>query len=197
MLPALRTSVVVALLAACLAGCQQSVPTPAPTPTWLCTPEAGGAEFECSQRQYDDMVAKDKLYAEAEAVYRKFLAEDLRIARAGGAETATPELLATTAGDFLDRALDAYRQDRMNGITVKQGDRVVISLERLVGSAKAGSIVALRSCVDATSMQVFKAGKFLGHGLITRDELYFARSVDGGLRIIGADGKEVAACGSA
>ena len=53
-------------------------------PSYRCTPEAGGAEFDCTQHQYDEMVAKDKLYAEAEAVYRKFFVEDVRIFRKGG-----------------------------------------------------------------------------------------------------------------
>ena len=81
----LASSVVLACL---LAGCQPPAPSPTPVPSYRCTPEAGGAEFDCTQHQYDEMVAKDKLYAEAEAVYRKFLAEDVRILRAGGIDAA-------------------------------------------------------------------------------------------------------------
>jgi hypothetical protein len=88
------------VLACLLAGCQPPVPSPTPVPSYRCTPEAGGAEFDCTQHQYDEMVAKDKLYAEDEAVYRRFLVEDIRIMRAGGVSSPTPELLETTSGAF-------------------------------------------------------------------------------------------------
>ena len=92
-----RTAVSTAVLALALAlaGCQPATTTPAPVPSYRCTPEAGGAEFDCSQHQYDDMVAKDQLYAEAEAVYRKFFAEDCGL-RAGG--SASPPDCWTTTG---------------------------------------------------------------------------------------------------
>ena len=53
-----------------LVGCTPTSPptTPAPTPTFMCTPEAGGAEAPCSQQDYDKMKAKDEQYAEAEKV---------------------------------------------------------------------------------------------------------------------------------
>ena len=92
-----RTAVSTAVLALALAlaGCQPATTTPTPVPSYRCTPEAGGAEFDCSQHQYDDMVAKDQLYAEAEAVYRKFFAEDVRILRKGGVQEPTEALLRT------------------------------------------------------------------------------------------------------
>ncbi|WP_377103174.1 hypothetical protein [Propionicimonas sp. T2.31MG-18] len=163
-------------------------------PTYACTPEAGGAEFSCSQQQYDEMVAKDKLYAEAEAVYRRFLQEDLRISRTGGTESATSVLLETTAEAFLKKALEGYRQDRAEGLSARGGDRVVRSIERLAGVSKGGSLVALRACVDASSVTVYKAGKYVGKGLVTRDDLYFKR-IGSALKVIGADGSEVSSCG--
>ncbi len=98
-----RTAVSTAVLALALAlaGCQPATTTPAPVPSYRCTPEAGGAEFDCSQHQYDDMVAKDQLYAEAEAVYRKFFAEDVRII--GPEASASPRRSCSTrpTGVFL------------------------------------------------------------------------------------------------
>ena len=184
------------IVAACLlTGCQPPAPVPTPVPSYRCTPEAGGAEFHCSQKQYVDMVAKDKLYAEAEAVYRKFLAEDIRIARGGGVSEPTEELLATATGAFLNDLMAGYREDKSQGITVRGGDRMVKTLTRLVGVAKAGSSVALRVCVDSSSVEVFRAEKRVGSGLITSDDLYFGRA-DGVLKILGADGEEVKSCGS-
>ena len=75
-----------------LVGCTPTSPptTPAPTPTFMCTPEAGGAEAPCSQQDYDKMKAKDEQYAEAEKVYREYLAEYVRVMRAGGAKELPP-----------------------------------------------------------------------------------------------------------
>ena len=77
-----------------LVGCTPTSPptTPAPTPTFMCTPEAGGAEAPCSQQDYDKMKAKDEQYAEAEKVYREFT-RGVRAghARGGGTEL-TPRL---------------------------------------------------------------------------------------------------------
>lgn len=187
----------VTVTAVCLlAGCQPAAPpSPVPTPSFRCTPEAGGPEFDCTPRQHDDMVAKDQLYAEAEAVYRKFLIEDMRISRTGGVNAPTSELLATTAGAFLENAMDEYRRDQKEGITVRGGQREIKTLSRLVGLSKGGSIVSLRVCTDASSVKVFKNKKLLGRGLVTKDDLYFSR-VGSLLKLIGADGKEVESCAS-
>lgn len=188
-----RIAVSAALCACLLAGCQAPAVTPSPNPTFKCTPEAGGAEFQCSQQQYDDMVAKDKLYAEAEAVYRRFLAEDVRIAEEGGASAPTPVLKETAAGAFLEDVMREYSRNLRDGITARGGDRVVRSVRRLVGVSKGGSVVALQICVDSTSFQIYQAGHRIGQGLMNKDDLYFG-SVESSLKIIGADGREVDSC---
>lgn len=192
-----RTAVSTAVLALALAlaGCQPATTTPAPVPSYRCTPEAGGAEFDCSQHQYDDMVAKDQLYAEAEAVYRKFLAEDLRIARAGGLSQPTSVLLATTDGVFFDDVMVGYRSDKKAGLTARGGDRVIERIDRVPGTSKGGSLATLRVCVDSSSIEVLRRGEPIGFGLVSQDDLYFAMRGQR-LKIIGADGKEVRSCES-
>jgi len=184
-----------ALALAAVAGCQPPavVPTPAPTPTFTCTPEAGGDAYECSQAQYDEMLAKNELYAEAEAVYRKFLAEDIRIMRAGGVMEPTPVLLETTTGAFLEDVMSDYRLAKKMGTRVAEGDRKLEWIRRLAGVSKGGSIVAIAACVDSTSSRFFVGDRYVGRGLLNRDDLYLARS-EGLLRIIGADGEEVETC---
>lgn len=184
-----------ALALAAVAGCQPPavVPTPAPTPTFTCTPEAGGGAYECSQAQYDEMLAKNELYAEAEAVYRKFLAEDIRIMRAGGVMEPTPVLLETTTGAFLEDVMSEYRLAKKMGTRVAEGDRKLEWIRRLAGVSKGGSIVAIAACVDSTSSRFFVGDRYVGRGLLNRDDLYLARS-EGLLRIIGADGEEVETC---
>lgn len=192
-LPGRLASIVV--FACLVAGCQPPAPAPTPVPSYRCTPEAGGADSDCSQHQYDEMVAKDKLYAEAEAVYRKFLAEDMRIARSGGISQPTGVLHETTTGAFLEDVMSGYREDKAGEVTVRGGDRIIKVISRLPSIAKAGSEVALRACVDSSSIEVYRRGKQVGTGLVTSDDLYFGRS-SGKLKILGADGEEVKSCDS-
>lgn len=174
-------------------GCTPAAPTPSPLPSFRCTPEAGGAEFDCSQAQYDEMVAKDALYAEAEAVYRKYLAEHIRILRAGGLGEPTEVLQMTTSGEFLSDAMVTYRDYAARQIEASGEDPQVLSLERAPGRAKTGSLVSMTSCVDARTLTFSEADEYLGRGTLARDENYFAR-IDGVLKLIGVDGEQVEEC---
>ena len=178
------------LLAACTPT--SPTPTPSPAPSYRCTPEAGGDEFDCSEAQHDGMVAKDELYAEAEAVYRRFYEENLRILRLGGVAEPTPVLLATTSGSYLRDAMDTYAYFRKHQLQIQGEDRAVV-LTRLPGKSRQGSVAAMSICVDGRSVQFLKDGKPDGYGSAAVDETYFAR-VDGALKIIGADGKDVTTC---
>lgn len=177
-----------------MAGCTPvSAPVVSPAPSFRCTPEAGGDEFDCSQHQYDEMVAKDALYAEAEAVYRKFLAEDTRIMRAGGVTEPTEVLLETTSGEFLEDVMGLYRDLAADGVRAKGGDPELRSFVRAPGRSKTGSEVSVTTCVDSSELEFFTNGKSEGAGLIALDENYFGR-VAGALKLIGADGKLVKKC---
>jgi hypothetical protein len=184
------------LLFACtlLTGCQPPAPTPIPTASYRCTPEAGGAEYECTPHEHDDMVAKDKLYTEAEAVYRRFLAEDERILRAGGLITPTPVLKETATGAFLADSLDYYRSLAEEKSRLMGGEVHLVALRRQPGVAKGGSLVALKACIDASSARIVIGTKHEGPGRKGSDVLYFGR-VGGLLKIQGADGKEGDECG--
>lgn len=193
-MPTLSGRLASTVVAACLlTGCVPPVPTPSPLPSYRCTPEAGGAEFDCSQKQYDDMVAKDKLYAEAEAVYRKFFDEDSRILRAGGTAEATEVLLATTTGAFLDDSMDYYRSLQKERTRLVGGEIRLISLTRVAGISKQNSAVVLKACIDATTTQMETDGKPSGAGRSGTDLLYFGPS-GGPLKIQGADGTEGESC---
>lgn len=176
-------------------ACTPTAPTtqPSPAPSYRCTPEAGGDEFDCTQAQYDEMVAKDKLYAEAEAVYRKFFDEDVRIFRAGGITKASAVLLETTTGDFLQDSMNLYRSFVAEKRKIVGGEVKIAALQRLPGLSKAGSVVALRACTDASTTTTYIRGKAAGPGGTGEDTLYFGR-VDGLLKIQGADGRAVKSC---
>lgn len=183
----------IVVLACLLAGCQPAAPVPTPVPSYRCTPEAGGPEFDCTQHQYDDMVAKDKLYAEAEAVYRKFLAEDIRIMRAGGVLEPTPALLETASGAFLADVMEEYVEMHKLGLRAEGQDPVLVQLVRQPGRSKGGSVAVLTSCIDSTETAFVRSGKVQKHGPIARDTVYFGPA-GAAMRIIGADGGKVPRC---
>lgn len=182
------------VLACLLAGCQPAAPVPTPVPSYRCTPEAGGPEFDCTQHQYDEMVAKDKLYAEAEAVYRKFFAEDVRIYQAGGLDEPTPVLLETTHGQFLQDSMDLYRALRAESKRL-DGEVHLVSLTRKAGLSKESSVVVLAVCTDARDAKVIKRGREIGSGFLIEDWMYFGR-FEGVLKIQGADGQQEGRCAS-
>jgi len=194
MLIRLRRLAVATVVAACLlTGCQPAAtPTPSPAPSYSCTPEAGGDEFSCSQHQYDEMVARDKLYAEAEQVYRTFFAEDSRIYQEGGLDAPSQVILDTTTGDFFTDSMDLYRTLKKTKTTV-QGEIRLVSLDRVPGAAKSGSLVALRSCVDGSETTIHSAGSPTEKGNFGSDLLFFVRA-DGVLKIASAEGEEVESC---
>ncbi len=176
-----------------LAACQQPSPTPAPAPSFRCTPEAGGDEYDCSQAQHDEMVAKDTLYAEAEAVFRKFFAENIRISRAGGLREATPVLLETSTGQYLSEAVDTYRRLGVEKLTPRGDDPKIAYVRRLPGRSKGGSLVALQTCIDASGWAFYRGDRRISKGFPARDDVYF-KVADGALKMIGADGKKVRSC---
>jgi hypothetical protein len=199
----------VAVLAALglVAGCQPatsvtvppaspsaSVPESAsPEPSFRCTPEAGGDEYDCSQAQHEEMVAKDALYAEAEEVYRRFHAEATRISRTGGVSEPTTELSATASGEFLADAMVFFSDLAERGIRAKGEDPLIASVGRLPGRKKGDSTVAIVVCTDSRLWGYYQGRKRLWQGSLGLDEVYFARA-DGVLRIVGADGKDGTEC---
>lgn len=82
-MPPHTTLIVVGLAsAAVLAGCTtvtQPTATPTNSPTYLCTPEAGGTPLPCGPIEAEQAEKRDALYAEAETVYRRFWTESQRL----------------------------------------------------------------------------------------------------------------------
>ncbi len=196
----------VATLAAVLllAGCQPSSPvepTPssspaspsrAPTPTFSCTPEAGGEETPCSQAEYDEMKAKDKLYAEAEAVFREYFAENIRISRAGGVQEPTDVLLRTTSGSVLENLMEVFKNMAKRGVAAR-GHDPTLSVERAAGLSREGSIVALQVCADASGWSFYQGDELVSRGRPAEERVYFRR-LDGLLKMSFSEGKWVEKC---
>jgi len=145
-----------------LAGCTQTpVTSPttgapssaAPTPTYTCSP-AGGTPAPCSKEEYDKAQAENALIAEAEAVYRKYFDENVRIFKAGGSSKPTRVLSQTTTGTFLDQAMQDYRDVKKANLR-GTGQAKIKILKPRMDVQKDGSIAALDVCTDATAL-VFK-----------------------------------------
>lgn len=179
-----------------VAGC---TPTPQPTPIapaptiaaptlqLMCTPEQGGAAVPCTQAEYDAMLERDKLYDEAKKVLHKYKTEYERVARGGG--TASEELLALTAADFMQ----VTREEFSHGIRFEGGDYETVWVKRLVGESMAGSTVALELCSDSSSVTIMRGDETIGLGRTAEQRVYFA-GPSGDLKIVAAQNRQVESC---
>ncbi len=158
-----------------LAGCAPGAPVS--QPTYSCTPEAGGTPFPCAKVQRDEYDKLDALYAEAEAVYRKYLAEDERIWRAGGVDQATPAIQETLTGEALSTEVAFYKTLKQADVRLDGGKVELSWMRRVPDEVRPGMVVALQVCVDQhTALMVSKgetpesAGYFSDTANFVRDE---------------------------
>lgn len=184
LVPKLFAPALACLAALGLASCTPTTPTqtPRPEPTFQCTPEAGGTPMPCTQQQHDDMVAKDALYAEAEAVTREFYAELEKMYRAGGYAELPPELEAMTAGSARTSTLDLTRKVHGRASKSVGGEFKLVWIRRNVGAVKEASEVSVVACVDARSTRTVTPGKPETSGGVGTDALFF-RHVEGVLKV--------------
>ena len=186
-------AVVTALLP--VAGCVETPPGPLPqaTPSWSCTPVAGGTPYACYEHQYQQTSAQNKLYEEAEAVFRRFNAEDERIYRAGGVDAATSTITATLTGSLLEATLSNYADLKRTGTRMIDGEFAVVSIARLTES-KDGSVAALQVCLDVSEVQMRTGSKGPYRlGKDTIEVLYFSQT-DTSLKIGAASNRWVKSC---
>lgn len=164
-----------AIIAITLTGCAQ--PDPNAKPTYTCTPSTGTPQ-PCYKAEYDQQVKEDALYAEAEAVYRKYLAEHERIYRAGGATTASPVMLETLTGEALQQALETSRRIAASHTKAVGGEFKIGYLRRVPGEKIGDSVATWESCEDATSV-TFKDDKPARQGGFSLERAYFSPTEDG------------------
>lgn len=198
------TSALAAMLAVVLlAGCQPgtaptptspsaSTVSPVPTPTYQCTPEAGGEATPCTQIHYEEMKAKDRLYAEAEAVFREFFTENIRISRSGGVTEPTDVILATTEGVAREEAMAAFSNLVESKIRA-EGEDPKVTIHREPGLSRAGSIVTLRTCVDGTGWGFYRGKELVSEPGFGEDRVYFSR-IGQSLKMTYVEGRKVDTC---
>ncbi len=180
-----------ALAAVMVAGCAPA--DPVGQPTYSCTPEVGGTPYPCYKVQRDELDKLDALYAEAEAVYRKYLAEDERISRAGGVDEATPVMLETLTGTALAETLDAYRSLKRDGIHVEGGEYRLAWIKRRPEALVSGMAISIRVCVETGSARLVQAGSRDESVDPNQSDLQFVREGEF-LKMARAEGDGVAAC---
>jgi hypothetical protein len=167
------TLAVLAVGIALLAGCTPADPNL--QPTYSCTPDDGSSPYACPKVQYDAKAKEAALYAEAEAVYRKFFAEQERIYRAGGITEPSPVLLETTTGNYLAGSMIAFSDLVKYKGTATGGAFVLAWMKRVPYGSKNGAVTALQACVDSSSVTMRAEGEPPEPGKISSEIVYFTR----------------------
>ena len=140
----LSSALACSVLVAC-AGLSPASPTL--SPAYRCVPEAGADPVPCGPIEFEQAQARDALYAEAEAVYRRFWTEWERL-YAFESPAVSLEIEATTAGSFLkyveaEFAAPSYARR-------VAGNARLVRLARYVGGSHSGFTVSLNACWDSS-----------------------------------------------
>lgn len=154
------------LALALLAGCTPA-PAPTPTPTVVATGPTEGP----STPSGSPSMTEDELYAEAERVFRAWVAEDEKITRSGG--IVTPRFSELTADPLRALMLEDYAGLRKRGEKMAGGSYRIEFIRPAPGKTRKGSVVALSTCVDSRSAQFSVGGKVEKKGSKILSTSYF------------------------
>ena len=191
-----RTTLVIAGLAsaAALTGCTTAAPptaTPTTSPTYLCTPEAGGTPLPCGPIEAEQAEKRDSLYAEAETVYRRFWTESQRVQLEPNPK-ASSELESLTTGTF--RGFLTEMIEALQGHQRVAGESRLVRVDRLPGLSRGGSDVALLVCLDGSQARFNDpSGGEPTPGIRSEQRIYLTR-VEGSLKISDSEVRGVEAC---
>ena len=187
-----RPSSLIIVLLVVAAGCSPApAVTPTPSPTYACIPEAGGEAVPCGPIEYEQSQRRDALYAEAEAVYRRFRVEATRVD--GVADPAmTPELEAVTGGEFRQALISVFQQSQ--GRQRLSGEPAIVWVRRLPDLSRSGSIVAITACTDATRVRFANPDGEPTAGVVSEHRFFLARDSAGALKIVSSEHRSVASC---
>ncbi|MFT4295730.1 MAG: hypothetical protein QM582_09995 [Micropruina sp.] len=167
-----------------------SVPSATPSPT--CSP-MGGTPTPCSQAEYEKTQEQNRLTEEAIALYRRWTKESTRLYRAGGTNKVTPEMKATTAGDFQKSALGVFQDLRAAGAKAVSGAIEIVTIGPNLGASAPLGSVAITACMDARSLKFENNGKHIRDG-IAFIEYVVAKPIKGELMLWEASSEVVEGC---
>lgn len=146
--------------------------SPSPSPT--CSP-IGGTASPCSPEEYAEVEAQNKRVNEAIAVYRRWEKESNRLYRTGGTTKVTPEMAATTDGDFRKSVLSIFTEVKRGGIRATTGQ---VKIATLVAAPTSPVEITLNVCRDGRSLEFKRAGKTISRGVIAVEDIVAKRSGD-------------------
>lgn len=170
-------------------------PVVVPTPTFLCTPEAGGSSSPCSEDEHGRAAATDAQYERAEAVYRAYLAEYIRMLRAGGARELSPTLRRILGDPVLAKnALTQLRQFKSGGVHLEGADPEVPAPIRKPRQARNGSTLALQFCVDARSLAIYRGSTRVNRLRVSRETVFFRADAANSFTIVAGIFQDVRSC---
>ena len=192
-------SLMVGVWCSAVVGCSSGVSSappvgsPSPSVTLECVPEAGGDPVSCGPIEFEQAQRRDALYAEAEAVYRRFWGEMRRVELSSTPEL-TPELEAMTGDPYRETLVDLLARSR--GSERVSGEPRIAWVRRLVGLSRSGSIVALETCSEnADAMYADPEGGAPAEGFTVKRRLYFSRGeATLPLRIVDSEFLRVTTC---
>ena len=184
----LSSALACSVLVAC-AGLSPASPTL--SPAYRCVPEAGGDPVPCGPIEFEQAQARDALYAEAEAVYRRFWTEWERL-YAFESPAVSLEIEATTAGSFLkyveaEFAAPSYARR-------VAGNARLVRLARYVGGSHSGFTVSLNACWDSSGATFSPRGGGPETTGGAADENVFLSRLDGVLKLVEAESETVRQC---
>lgn len=120
----------------------------------LCSKE-GSTPVPCTDAEKAKIQGQAGRYAQAEKVYRDFVAEQLLVMRRAGAQE--QRLLGYTADPFRSRLSKELKGIQQDGTWVSDGTTVIRWVAAAPGKATSQYPVVLETCEDSTSI-VFKQG---------------------------------------
>ncbi len=163
-----------------LVGCTPTAPAPGPTspaapPTqsYYCTPDGETSGAPCSKEEYDAQLERDRLYEEAESVYRKLTAAEQELFRHGA--PADESVLRYVTGQARDTVVQAHESE----LRLVDGEARIVWIKRNPDEAKAESTVSMVACIDNTAALSAMPGEAARPGGHAREYMFFVNSGDG------------------
>lgn len=147
-----------------------TAPSAAASPS--CTPIGATAATPCSQQQYDQLQQRRADYAEAERVYRAFAEADAALVASG--RVADSSILSLLTSPMSESYVAARQRQHDRGLT-GTGPFSLAYVRPAPERAQGGEEVVLESCVDATHVMAYEAGKSLGLGKASHDWTHLKR----------------------
>lgn len=165
--------------------------TPEPSPT--CSP-LSSTPYPCSTGEYQEVEEQNQLSKDAQAVYRAYWKENVRLQKAGGTKSPTPALKRVLAQPALDQAMEVYRELKSEGARAVGGTWKLLKLTPQPTRTVEGSITSLSVCWRTVGVSFVTAREKFPSGTVTVIESSFFKHVGPDLKLFHVTSKKVSKC---